>query len=153
MSLAYAWACANAAVGVAQASDGATLFTQNCLMCHQSGGAGLAGQFPRLAGRVAAISSKPGGRAYLIDVLTYGMTGTIVVDAQPIMGLMPPFASIANDDAAAILSYLQSLGDAPAPPPALFTAEEFRVGRTKSPKTAADVQAERQVLQRDKVIL
>src|SRR5258708_37870794 len=58
-----------------RAADGSGLFTQNCLMCHQAGAVGLPGQFPRLAGRIAAISSQPKGRAYLIDVLTYGMAG------------------------------------------------------------------------------
>ena len=49
---------AAAAIGAvpARAADGGALFTQNCLMCHQAGAVGLAGQFPRLAGRIATIS-------------------------------------------------------------------------------------------------
>ena len=136
----------------ARGADGVGLFTQNCLMCHQAGAVGLAGQFPRLAGRVAAISSKPKGRAYLIDVLTYGMAGKITVDDQSIMGLMPPFAQLSNDDVAGVLSYVQSLGPAPAATPAVFTAEEVRAGRASAAKSATDVRAERQSLEDAKII-
>jgi mono/diheme cytochrome c family protein len=147
----------------ARAADGSGLFIQNCLMCHQSGAVGLPGQFPRLAGRVAAISSRPKGRAYLIDVLTYGMAGKITVDDQPIVGLMPPFAQLSNDDVAGVLSYVQSLSDqrggqppgdaAPAKSPAAFTAEEVRAGRSAAAaKSATDVRAERQSLEDAKII-
>ena len=135
-----------------RSADGGGLFTQNCLMCHQAGAVGLPGQFPRLAGRIAAISSKPKGRAYLIDVLTYGMTGKITVDDQSIIGLMPPFAQLSNDEVAGVLSYVQSLGSPPggspaAGSPAVFTAEEVQAGRAKPVKTATDVRAERQSLE------
>jgi mono/diheme cytochrome c family protein len=134
------------------AADGAVLFTQNCLMCHQAGAVGLAGQFPRLAGRITAISSNPKGRAYLIDVLTYGMAGKITVDDQAIIGLMPPFAQIADGDVAAVLTYVQSLGDAPSTPPAPFSAEEVRARRSGPAKTATDVQDERHSLTQVHVI-
>ena len=135
-----------------RAADGGALFTQNCLMCHQAGAVGLPGQFPRLAGRIASIGSKPKGRAYLIDVLTYGMAGKITVDDQLIVGLMPPFAQLSNDDVAGVLSYVQSLGSAPAAAPAVFTAEEVRAGRANAAKTATDVRAERQALEDAKII-
>ena len=134
------------------AADGAAVFTQNCLMCHQAGAAGLPGQFPRLAGRIAVISGTPKGRAYLIDVLTYGMAGKIAVDEQSIIGLMPPFTQLSNEEVAGVLSYVQSLGEAPgaaapANTPAAFTAEEVRAGRANTAKTATDVRAERQSLE------
>ena len=135
-----------------RAADGSGLFTQNCLMCHQAGAVGLPGQFPRLAGRIGAISSQPKGRAYLIDVLTYGMAGRITVDDQSIVGLMPPFAQLSNDDVAGVLSYVQSLGDPPAGTPAAFTAEEVRAGRANTVKTPTDVRAERQSLEDAKLV-
>ena len=135
-----------------RAADGSGLFTQNCLMCHQAGAVGLPGQFPRLAGRIGAISSQPKGRAYLIDVLTYGMAGKITVDDQSIVGLMPPFAQLSNDDVAGVLSYVQSLGDAPTATPAAFTAEEVRAGRANTVKTPTDVRAERQSLEDAKLV-
>jgi mono/diheme cytochrome c family protein len=145
-----------------RAADGSGLFTQNCLMCHQAGAVGLPGQFPRLAGRIAAISSQPKGRAYLIDVLTYGMAGKITVDDEPIVGLMPPFAQLSNDDVAGVLSYVQSLrsqqggelsgGEPPRGTPSAFTAEEVRAGRANTVKTASDVRAERRSLEDAKII-
>jgi mono/diheme cytochrome c family protein len=157
----------------ARAADGSGLFIQNCLMCHQSGAVGLPGQFPRLAGRIAAISSQPKGRAYLIDVLTYGMAGKITVDDQSIVGLMPPFAQLSNDDVAGVLSYIQSLDVSPGgdplggtppgstPPagtsraaaPPVFTAREVQAGRSATTvKSATDVRAERQSLEDAKII-
>jgi mono/diheme cytochrome c family protein len=127
----------------AEAPDGAVLFTRNCQMCHQSGAAGLPGQFPRLAGRVGPISAKTEGRSYLVDVLTYGMVGSISVDGQPIIGVMPPFASLPDEQVAAILGYLQGLGGAPPSP---FAAAEVAAGRSKPAKSASDVFAERQKL-------
>jgi mono/diheme cytochrome c family protein len=145
--------CFAALPGLAAAGDGFALFLQNCALCHQSGGVGLAGQFPRLAGRVAAISGKPEGRAYLIDVLTYGLSGNITVDEQPIMGLMPPFSQLPDDTVADILSYVQTLGDAPARTPAPFTVKEVAAGRAKKPAKSADqVQSERAALVKSKII-
>jgi mono/diheme cytochrome c family protein len=138
---------------VASAGDGAALFAQNCALCHQAGGTGLPGQFPRLAGRVAAISTRADGRIYLADVLTYGLSGTVKVDDQEIFGLMPPFAVLPNDVVADILSYVQTLGDRPktgAVRP--FTEQEIAAARAKSGKSLDDVQAERRALQHAKVI-
>lgn len=130
----------------AQAADGQAVFEKNCLMCHQSGGAGLPGQFPRLAGRIAAISAKPKGRLYLIELLTYGMTGTVHVDGQDIMGLMPPFAHVSDDEVAAVLNYLQGLGDPPKTAPVSFTAAEVHAARAGPAKSAAEVHAGRKAL-------
>jgi len=132
-----------AASASAQTPDGAALFSQNCAMCHQSGGAGLPGQFPRLAGRVGPISAKPAGRAYLVDVLTYGMVGQVTIDGQPIIGMMPPFASLPDEQVAAVLGFLQSLGGAPKE---AFTAAEITAGRARDKKSGSEVLAERQAL-------
>ena len=127
-------------------ADGSAVFAQNCLMCHQSGAAGLPGQFPRLAGRAVLISVKPKGRAYLIHLLTYGMTGSISVDGQDIVGLMPAFATLSDDSVATVLNYVQSLGDQPKRAPAPFTVAEVHAGRGGAAMSAADVHAERQSL-------
>jgi mono/diheme cytochrome c family protein len=144
-----------AALGIAlgpspahSAADGAALFTQNCALCHQSGATGLAGQFPRLAGRVGPISRTPRGRAYLIDVLTYGMAGQVVVDGQTIIGVMPALA-LDDESVAAVLVYLQSLGR-PSPKP--FTSGEVAAQRAQPHKTAGDVHAERMSLAQAKLL-
>ena len=127
----------------AETPDGAAVFSQNCAMCHQTAGAGLPGQFPRLAGRVGPISAKPAGRAYLVDVLTSGMVGQVTVDRQPIIGMMPPFASLPDEQVAAVLGYLQSLGGAPKE---AFSVAEVTAGRAKDRKSGSEVLAERQGL-------
>ncbi len=137
----------------AMAGDGSALFSQNCALCHQAGATGLPGQFPRLAGRVAAISTHAEGRVYLADVLTYGLSGTVQVDDQQIIGLMPPFAVLADDVVADILSYVQTLGDPPKKGTFRpFTAEEIAAARAQPGKSLDDVQAERRALQHSKVI-
>ncbi len=143
----------------AMAGEGAALFSQNCELCHQAGAKGLPGQFPRLAGRVSVIGKTPAGRIYLADILTYGLSGTVKVDDQQIMGLMPPFAALPNDVVADILNYVQSLGDAPpkggfaqqrvARP---FTEQEIAAARAKTGKSMDDVQRERHMLQHLKVV-
>jgi len=130
------------------APDGAALFTQNCALCHQSGAMGLAGQFPRLAGRVGRISRTPRGRAYLIDVLTYGMAGQVVVDGQPIIGLMPALA-LDDESVAAVLVYLLSLGQPSRQP---FTPGEVAAQRAQTHKTSSDVHAERASLEQAKLL-
>jgi mono/diheme cytochrome c family protein len=135
------------------AGDGSALFAQNCALGHQAGATGLPGQFPRLAGRLAAISSHPEGRVYLADVLTYGLAGSVTIDDQLIVGLMPPFAVLPSDVVADILNYLQTLGDRPKTgKPRPFTQQEIAAERARTGKSPDDVQAERRALQRSKVI-
>ena len=138
----------------AMAGDGAALFAQNCELCHQAGAKGVPGQFPRLAGRVSVIAKNPEGRIYLADILTYGLSGTVKVDDQQIIGLMPPFAALTDDVVADILNYVQSLGDAPprGGPARPFTEQEIGAARAKTGKTMDDVQSERRTLQHSKVI-
>jgi len=137
----------------ANAGDGSALFAQNCALCHQAGATGLPGQFPRLAGRVAAISTHAEGRVYLADVLTYGLSGSLKIDDQQIVGLMPPFAVLPNDVVADILNYVQSLGARPKSGTVTpFTEQEIAAARAGTGKSLDDVQAERHALQRSKVI-
>jgi mono/diheme cytochrome c family protein len=138
--------------GGAIAGDGSALFAQNCALCHQAGATGVPGQFPRLAGRVAAISTQAEGRVYLADVLTYGLSGSVKIDDQQIFGLMPPFAVLPSDVIADILNYVQTLGDAPKVASLRpFTEQEIAAARAV-PKTLDEVQAERRALQHSKVI-
>ncbi|MDB6082401.1 MAG: hypothetical protein JWN43_282 [Gammaproteobacteria bacterium] len=147
--LALALACAGAlCAGAAHAAEGAAVFAHNCALCHQADASGLPGQFPRLAGRIGHISGKAPGRAYLIDVLTYGMAGEVTVDKQTIVGVMPPL-QLSDDDTAQVLSFLTALGHAGPTP---FTADEVAAQRAKPRKSGADVHAERQSLLASKVV-
>ncbi len=142
-----AGADARAADG-AGAEQGAAVFVQNCAICHQSDAKGLPGQYPRLAGRIGVIGAKPRGRTYLIDVVTYGMVGQISVDKQSIIGVMPSL-QLSDEDAARVLSYVESLGNARPPS---FTPEEVAAERAKPHKNGSDVHEERASLQSVKII-
>ena len=134
--------------GAVRADEGAALFVQNCALCHQCDAAGLPGQFPRLRGRVGPISARPAGRAYLIDVVTYGMAGQVTVDKQAIIGVMPPL-QLTDAAAAQILSYVAHLGSAGSKD---FSADEVAAERAKPPKTGSEVNALRRSLQIAKIV-
>ena len=85
-------------------------------------------------------------RPYLVQVLSHGMAGTITVDGQPIVGMMPPFPQIPDADVAALLNYLIALGKAPRKAPASFTPEEVQSVRAGSALSATDVHALRGTL-------
>ena len=103
------------------APNGAKIFQDQCEFCHQAGGVGVPGQFPRLAGRAGVIASSPEGRDFLITLLLNGMSGHITADGQDILGLMPSFATMADGDVAAVLTYVSRLGKGKA---AAFTAKD-----------------------------
>jgi cytochrome c5 len=97
---------------LAQTADHAAVFNNNCSMCHQLGAAGVPGEFPRLAGRAGKIAATAAGRNYLEHVVLFGMMGEVTVDGTPIVGgVMPPFASLSDQDLAAALDYIVSLDD------------------------------------------
>jgi mono/diheme cytochrome c family protein len=102
-----------AATMATAAADGAQVYDASCAFCHQAGGVGVPGQFPRLAGRVGAMASKPEGKAFLPKVLLNGMSGRIIADGEPVLGIMPPFDTMSDDDIAAVLTYLSGLDHAP----------------------------------------
>jgi cytochrome c553 len=120
------------------------LFAQRCAMCHQSNGAGLPNQFPRLAGRVSTIAQAAPGRRYLALVLLNGMVGKITADGQSISGLMPSMAALKDQEIADLLNHAAGLG---APPkgkkPAPFTAKEIATVRAGGTMSASAVSAER----------
>lgn len=91
------------------AGESARLYDTHCALCHQLEGAGLAGQFPRLAGRGGEIAVTEAGRRFLVEVSLFGMAGKIEVDGAAIVGVMPGFALLSDGDIAAILNYVVGL--------------------------------------------
>ena len=88
---------------------GASAYAANCSACHQPTGAGLPGVFPPLAGHGAdlyAASGGIGGRAYLIDVLLYGLQGAITIDGASYNGLMPAWQQLSDDQIAAVINFV-----------------------------------------------
>ncbi|BFH75467.1 cytochrome C-552 [Thermus thermophilus] len=91
-------------LALAQA-DGAKLYAQ-CAGCHQANGQGLPGAFPPLAGHVAEILSKQGGREFLIRVLLWGLQGPIEVKGVRYNGVMPAYNGLKDEDIAALLNHI-----------------------------------------------
>jgi len=129
-------------------ADGAQLFDTSCAFCHQAGGVGVPGQFPRLAGRVGEIASKPEGRKFLPQILLNGMSGRIVADGEPVLGIMPAFDAMSDDDMAALLTYLSSLDHAPV----VFSAREIGEARAQARLPPGEIAAQRTELAAKKIV-
>jgi mono/diheme cytochrome c family protein len=133
----------------AAADDADQLFNNNCAICHQAGGVGVKGQLPRLAGRVGLIAAKPQGRDFLVRLVLNGMSGTVTVDGQNIVGVMPDFSNFSDEDLAAILTYVSGLGGTT---PTQFMPERLKQERAKSQVSPPEMAAMRNKLQAAGVI-
>jgi mono/diheme cytochrome c family protein len=102
--------------GAAGTPDGAALFAQHCAACHQADASGTVGLAPSLKG--AHWQRLGADRGYLLSVVLHGLSGPIVVNGQPFVGSMPPFAAQLDDAQVALvanhLRTLQGAADAPA---------------------------------------
>lgn len=88
------------------AADGAEVY-KRCLGCHKADGTGIPGVFPPLVGHAAEIAKAPGGRAYLIDLVLYGLTGEIQVAGKTYKGTMPGLGEqVKDDEVAAVLNHV-----------------------------------------------
>ena len=132
-----------------QVAAGAKVFETNCQICHQAGGVGVSGAFPRLAGRVSEIAASPDGRKFLSKLVLNGMSGSVKVDDVTILGVMPGFGQFSDADAAAVLSYVSTLDAKKKPKP--FTAAEIAAARSVN-VSPSDVSAERNGLAAKKLI-
>jgi mono/diheme cytochrome c family protein len=144
-------ALAAAASPHAAFATGQQTFAAQCSMCHQKNGAGLPGQFPRLAGRVPQIASSPGGRRYLAMVLINGLYGPITVDGRAISGLMPAAGALSDQAIADVLNHALTLPGS-AKKVAAFTAAEIAAVRAIGRKSGSEVAAERSRLVTAKLI-
>lgn len=112
--------------------DGAKLY-QQCAGCHQANGQGIPGAFPPLAGHVAEILAKEGGRDYLILVLLYGLQGQIEVKGMKYNVVMPAFGQLKDEEIAALLNHIATAwgDDKKVKGFKPFTAEEVKKLRAK----------------------
>lgn len=90
--------------GVA-AADGASLYAENCVACHQAGGVGTAGLAPPL---VSDTMKKAAGvqRDYVPLVIILGLSGPIKVKDQLYVSAMPPRSDFSDDDVAALANHV-----------------------------------------------
>jgi len=129
-------------------ADGAQVFDTSCAFCHQAGGVGVPGQFPRLAGRAGDIASKPEGKKFLPQILLNGMSGRVSVDGEQILGIMPGFDSMSDDDMAALLTYVTGLEHAPV----TYTAEDIKAARAQPRQPPGEMAAQRADLAEKKIV-
>jgi mono/diheme cytochrome c family protein len=89
----------------AAAADGASLYAENCVACHQAGGVGTAGLAPPL---VSDTLKKAGNvqRDYVALVIIYGLSGPIKVKGQTYVSAMPPRADFSDNDVAGLANYV-----------------------------------------------
>ncbi len=137
-------------VGTAALAVPKATYVVRCAMCHQPGGEGLAGQFPRLAGRGAAIAQTPAGRHYLARTVLHGMYGTILVDGQSITGLMPSMVAMTDAEIAAALNHVLSLN--PTKPATPFKPAEIAAVRAEGKASGSQNAELRQQLVADGTI-
>jgi cytochrome c553 len=149
------WLAAGLLAGMALAGPAAAepkaAFIARCSMCHQAGGEGLSGQFPRLAGRAAAIAQTSAGRNYMARVVLNGMAGPITIDGTPLVGVMPGMASVSDAEIAEILSHVVTLGK-PAKAAKPFKPAEVAAVRAECRFSMADNAALRAKLVADGTI-
>ncbi len=124
--------------GEAGAQTSSPVYDLNCAICHQKGGAGAPGAFPRLAGRAGALAALPSGRRLLISTVLFGMSGALEAGGQTIHGLMPPLAQLNDAQVAEALNYIASLEGRK---PRAFTAGEVAAVRSQGRLTPAQVNA------------
>ena len=133
---------ASSGMTAAYADGPNAVYDKNCALCHQRGGTGVSGQFPRLAGRVGAIAASDAGRRYLLDVLLFGMAGQVDVDHVLIVGVMPSFAALSDEELASVLNYVTHLDGAAQKPevkPGVLSAVDVAGARAAQKLSATQV--------------
>lgn len=84
---------APAAAPAFDATEGAQLFSQNCAVCHQANGEGIAGVFPPLKGNAVVLAADP---TQQIHAILEGLQGANV-GGTVYPGQMPSFKSVLSD--------------------------------------------------------
>jgi len=87
---------------------GKRLYTQNCVVCHQSTGLGVAGQFPPLVGSEWVNSDSKHGDNHLVMLMLNGLQGSMQVLGGSYNNAMPQWKQLTDDQIAAILTYIRS---------------------------------------------
>jgi mono/diheme cytochrome c family protein len=92
------------AAGAAAAVDGKQLYGSKCAACHQATGLGVPGVFPPLAGSEWVV----GDEKVLTHLVLHGVTGDMEVKGTTYKGAMPAWHAMADDELAALMSYIRS---------------------------------------------
>ena len=87
---------------------GKRIFSQNCAVCHQQNGMGVAGQFPPLAGSEWVQSLDWHGDNHIVKIVLMGMQGPVQVKGAAFNGAMPAWNQLKDDQIAAVLTYVRN---------------------------------------------
>jgi mono/diheme cytochrome c family protein len=126
------------------AADGAQVFADTCIACHQEDGKGKPEEFPPLAGNHDLFLAPE----FPAKVALFGLAGAIEVGGEPFDNEMPSFDFLSNEEIAAVVAYVRLQWGNNELRPANFpelTAADVATLR-KSPRTPADVHTDRQAL-------
>ena len=108
---------------------GKRIFTQNCVVCHQTTGLGMPGQFPPLAGSEWVIGGDWVGDNHIVSVLLHGMQGAVQVKGATFNNAMPSWKQLKDEQIAAVLTSIRSeWGNAAAP----ISTEYVKIIREKT---------------------
>lgn len=87
---------------------GKRLYSQNCVVCHQATGLGVAGQFPPLAGSDWVNGVAPHGDNHLVLIMLHGHQGPMQVSGQNFNNAMPQWKQLTDEEIADVLTYIRS---------------------------------------------
>lgn len=110
-------------------SDGKTVYTNNCFMCHGANGEGVPSVFPPLA-KADYLTKRAAekDRNLLISIPLNGLSGKVTVNGTEYNGVMPALSTLSEQDVAAVLTYItNSWGN---------SAKEFSVEEVRAAKAA-----------------
>lgn len=96
---------------VAQSTAGAELYVDKCAGCHQSGGVGVPGAFPPLAGNGAATDAE-----YVRSVIVEGTSGPITVLGETYDQAMPAVSGLSDEEVDLVTAYVVELATGAAEP-------------------------------------
>jgi mono/diheme cytochrome c family protein len=148
--IAAACALALAAGARTARADGHGVFISNCAVCHQPDGKGAPSVYPPLADSVGRYVALKDGRAYLIDVVSFGMGGKIQSHGDTFEGDMPPWPQLSNEDVAQVLTYVLTGLNAKLLPADFkpISADEVKAQRARQLNAEA-IHAERESLMKE----
>jgi mono/diheme cytochrome c family protein len=130
-------------------ASGSSIFASHCAVCHQPSGKGVPGTYPPLADSIGSYLRVPEGRAYLVHVVSFGLTGPISVHGYFYYGVMQSWSQFSDEQVADVLNYVLTNFNPGLLPKDFkpYTADEVRTLRAARLQFA-DVYRERAALQK-----
>ncbi len=92
-------------VASAGPADGAAVYTTHCAVCHQAEGTGVTGIYPPLDGSEWVL----GNPENIINIVTHGLKGEIVVKGNTYNSIMTPFGAILSpEEVLAVVNHIRT---------------------------------------------